>query len=97
MPGDAGLHITIDGARELALAMDKAQQGFDAKEILAVAARNLGLVPFGKKGETVHFAPIRHQDIEGGILPGDRAGLREGGWSYEDSIIVRAKVKQNKE
>jgi hypothetical protein len=97
LPNDAGLHITIDGARQLALAMDKAQHGFDAKEILAVAARNLGLVPIGKKGEKVDFLPIRHQDVEGGMLPGDKALIEEAGWSYQDDVIVRAKVKHNKE
>lgn len=97
LPRERALHITIDGARQLAIAMDKAQQGFDAKEILAVAARNLGLLPIGKKGETVSFSPIRHQDVEGGMLPGDAAQIEEGGWSYQDDVIVRAKVKPNKD
>jgi hypothetical protein len=97
LPRDGALHITIDGARQLAIAMDKAQQGFDAKEILAVAARNLGLVPIGKKGEKVSFSPVRHQDVEGGMLPGDAAQIEEGGWSYQDDVIVRAKVKPNKD
>lgn len=91
------MNVTIDGARQLAIAMDKAQQGFDAKEILAVAARNLGLLPIGKKGEKVRFSPIRHQDIEGGMLPGDPGQIEEGGWSHQDDVIVRAKVKANKE
>jgi hypothetical protein len=97
LPRDSRLHVTIDGARQLAIAMDKAQQGFDAKEILAVTARNLGLVPIGKKGEKVSFAPIRHQDLDGGMLPGDTAQIEEVGWLYQDDVIVRAKVKQNKD
>jgi hypothetical protein len=97
LPDDARLQITIDGARQIALAMDKAQQGFDAKDILAVAARNLGLTPIGKTGEKVSFSPTRHQDIEGGMLPGDPAQVEEGGWSYQDDVIVRAKVKHTKD
>jgi len=79
---DGKLRVTLEGARHLALAFQKAEQGFAPKDILTVTALNLGLSPISKKGETVVFNPLRHQDIEGGLLPGESAVVEEGGWRF---------------
>ncbi len=93
-PTDGRLHVTPEGARHLALAFEKAAQGFTAKDILTVTARNLGLTPIGKLGETVSFNPLRHEDTEGGLVPGDSVRIDEAGWAIGQDALIRAKVKQ---
>jgi hypothetical protein len=93
-PSDGKAHVTIEGARHLALAFEKAAQGFAAKDILHAAARNLGLTPIGKKGEPASYNPLQHEDVEGGMLPGDNAVMEEPGWTLGQDIVVRARVKR---
>lgn len=87
-------HVTITGARYLALAFEKAGQGFAANDILSVTARNLGLKPIGNQGEAANYNPIQHEDMEGGMLPGDAAHIAEPGWALGADVVVRAKVKK---
>lgn len=93
-PMDGKAHVTIEGARHLALAFEKAAQGFAAKDILHATARNLGLTPIGKKGESASYNPLQHEDVEGGMLPGDNAVMEEPGWALGQDIVVRARVKR---
>jgi hypothetical protein len=93
-PPDGKLRVTLDGARHLALAFQKAEQGFAVKDILTVTALNLGLLPIGNKGETVAYNPLQHQDIEGGLLPGEDAIIEESGWAIREEPLIRAKVKR---
>jgi hypothetical protein len=88
-----GLQVTTDGIRQFASAFEKASQGFAAGEILATLAENLGLNPVGKVNESLTYDPIRHQDLEGGLLPGDQAMVNEAGWAYGDCVAIRAKVR----
>lgn len=89
---DGEVHVSIEGARHLVLALEKAAQGFSASEILSVTAQNVGLAPVGKQGERLSYDPLRHEDAEGGMLPGDSARVEEPGWSYRGEVVMRAKV-----
>jgi hypothetical protein len=91
-PGKA--QVTLDGARQLGVAFEKAAQGFSAKDILGVTARNLGLTPVGAKGETVSYNALKHEDLEGGVLPGDNALIEEPGWALGQDVVMRAKVRK---
>jgi hypothetical protein len=93
-PSDGRIHVTPEGARHLALAFEKAAQGFAVKDILTVTARNLGLSPIGKKAEAVSYNPLRHEDVDGGLVPGDAAVIEEGGWAVGQEALIRAKVKR---
>ena len=93
---DGKLHVTLEGARHLALAFEKAAQGFGAADILTVTARNLGLAPIGKKGDVVAYNPLQHQDMEGGLVPGDAAVVEEGGWAFNKDAVIRSKVMRTK-
>jgi hypothetical protein len=95
-PSDGKLCVNLQGARYVALAFEKAGQGFDAKDILAMTARNLGLSPIGKKGETTSYDPLRHDDIEGGLLPGEAVLIEQEGWAIESETVARAKVRKAK-
>jgi len=59
-----------------------------------VTARNLGLLPIGKKGEAVSFNPLQHEDVDGGLVPGAAAVIEEGGWAVRQEALIRAKVKR---
>src|SRR5205085_193934 len=91
---DGRLHVTIEGARHVALALDKATQGFAASELLSVTARNVGLTPIGMDGEMLSYDPLRHEDLEGGLLPGDPVRIERIGWAYGRDVVLRAKVKR---
>ena len=93
---DGRLYVTLEGARHLALAFEKAAQGFGAADILTVTARNLGLAPIGKKGDVVAYNPLQHQDMEGGLVPGDAAVVEEGGWAFNKDAVIRSKVMRTK-
>ena len=93
-PAGGKIHVTIEGARQLALAFEMLAQGLPAKDVLTASTRNLGLTPFEKKGEVVIYNPLHHEDIEGGMLPEDNALVEEPGWSLEQDVVVRAKVKK---
>ncbi len=91
---DGKIAITQNGARHLARALEEANQGFSAKEILTVLARNFGLVAIGKSGDTVIYNPLQHEDMAGGLLPGQPVSIEESGWSINQEIVARAKVKK---
>ncbi len=87
------LHVTEDGARRIAVAFEKAAEGFGAPEVLTMLARNLGMTSVGKKGDVVRFDPLVHEDVKGGMHPGDSVVIHEPGWACGETVVVRAKVK----
>lgn len=89
--------ITLLGAKNLALSMEKANQGFPAKEILTNLAFNLGLIRYGTQPSTrpIAYNPIEHEDTVGGLLPGDIVVALEPGWMYKIEVLIRAKVRRN--
>ena len=93
-PADGKISVTQQGARHVARAFEEAGQGFAAKDILTVLARNLGLVAVGKKDDAVIYNPIQHEDVVGGLLPGQSVLIEEAGWSINQEIVARAKVKR---
>ncbi len=93
-PADGKIYITLQGARYIALAFEKADQGFSVKDILTVTARYLGLSPIGKKGDTVFYDPLQHEDVDGGLLPGASVSILESGWSFNGEAVMRAKIKK---
>jgi hypothetical protein len=91
---DGKICITSQGARYIALAFEKADQDFSAKEILGITARNLGLTAIGKKGDKTIYNPLQHEDIIGGLLPGQTVLIEDEGWTLNQETVVRAKVKK---
>jgi hypothetical protein len=93
-PADGKLCVSLQGARYIALAFEKADQGFPVKDILTITARYLGLSPINKKGDTVLYDPLQHEDIEGGLVPGELVTILESGWAFNEEAVMRAKVKK---
>lgn len=89
------LLVSLEGARHLAVAFDKASEGIPAKDLLQSLARNLGLMPIGEPGRAIPFDPLQHEDVEGGLVPGDVAQVTRCGWYYGDLVVRRALVKPN--
>ena len=88
--------ITWDGAKMLAIAVEKANDGFPAKDVLSCLCFNLGLIRFGNRlDEQIIYSPIEHEDIEGGILPGEPVVAVAAGWMYQERVLIRAKVRRN--
>ena len=88
------LHITRDGLWHLTSAFEKASSGFAAQDVLDTLAENLGLEPIGVVDKVVPYDPICHQDIEGGLLPGESAIVMDRGWQSGETVAIRAKVKR---
>jgi hypothetical protein len=93
---DGKLCINLQGARHIALAFEKVDQGFPPKEILSVTARHLGLTPIGRRNEIVPYEPLKHDDVEGGLVPGDSVLIVDPGLSFNNESVLRAKVKKTK-
>lgn len=91
------LHITMEGARHISLAFEMASHGLPVRDVLTATARNLGLKPVGTKGEATSYDPLRHRDMDGGMLPGDHAVIDEPGWAMGNDLIDRAKVRKGAE
>jgi hypothetical protein len=91
---EEGLQLASEWVRHLASAFENAARGFSATEILTAMANNVGLTSVGTKGELVRYDPIRHEDLDGGLLPGDPAFIKEVGLAHDDTIAIRAKVKR---
>jgi hypothetical protein len=85
-------YLTLTGARYLAVAFEKARQGFDANTVLSMAAKNLGMSPIGTKGEVTCYNPLHHEDAKGGIVPGEMVQINAPGWTFRSSVILRAVV-----
>lgn len=87
-------NITKEGAQIIALAFEMLYRNLPAKDVLTATAKNLGLTQLGKKGETIVFVPRNHEDLDGGMLPGDSAMIEEPGWLFGKDLIARAKVRK---
>jgi hypothetical protein len=93
-PSDGKLCVNLQGARHIALAFEKADQGFGARDILAVTAHNLGLSAIGKKGDEAIYDPLNHEDIESGLVPGEIVLIEQEGWAINQETVARAKVRK---
>lgn len=93
---DGKLCVNLQGARHIALAFEKVDQGFSPKEILSVTARHLGLLNIGRHDEVVPYDPLKHDDTEGGLVPGDTIVILEPGLAFNNEAVLRAKVKKPK-
>ena len=91
---DGNAHVTKEGAYHLSLAFEMVSHGLTAKDVLTATAQNLGLTPLSRKGEAILFNPRNHQDLDGGMLPGDDAVIEEPGWLLGKELIARAKVRR---
>jgi hypothetical protein len=93
---DSKLCINLQGARYIALAFEKIDQGFPPKDILSVTARHLGLTTIGKRDEVVPYDPLKHDDTEGGLVPDDLVLILETGLAFNNDAVLRAKVIKRK-
>lgn len=91
-PSGSG-NLTPQQAKHLGVAVLRARKGKDALLELESAYVNLGGVKFGKEGESVAYDAIVHNDVDGGLIPGDQVTIVRPGIRCGDSGIVKADVK----
>jgi hypothetical protein len=92
--GTEGSYITLEGARRWAFAFDEAVKAGQNVAGLEVLGFNLGLRPLAELGQQTSYAPQSHDDIEGGILPGDPVITLSTGWGFNRKPMVRARVRR---
>jgi hypothetical protein len=80
------------GAELIAHSIEKAGGGASADALLEALALNLGMEPIGGRDDLINFDPSVHEDVEGGLLGGDPAKVRQRGWRLGNKVIRRAKV-----
>lgn len=84
--------LTLDQAKLLAAAVERLRENPGAIGVVEALAANLGLESVGASDGEVRFDPLVHEDMVGGMLPGDRAVIRRPGWKLGDYLILRATV-----
>jgi hypothetical protein len=92
--GAEGSYITLEGARRWAFAFEEAVKSGQNVSGLEVLGFNLGLRPLAELGQQTSYAPQSHDDIEGGILPGDPVITLSTGWGFNRKPVVRARVRR---
>lgn len=91
-----GGQVSELAAMEIALVLRQIDRegNTDVRTALWSAAFNLGIREIGSGGLSVRFDPRLHEDLCGGLLPGDRAVVIWPGWATEDSVLLRAAVEK---
>lgn len=84
--------ISTQGALQIALGLRSAETDVSARDALWSSAFNLGIREIGQVGEIESFEPRQHEDIKGGLLPGDKAQIIHCGWGFGESVLLRAQV-----
>jgi hypothetical protein len=85
--------ISADEAKLLVIAIRRIRDGTDPIMMLEATAANLGMTSVGVVGEIISFDPIRHQDLIGGVRPGEDVALVQKGWMVGSQVIDRAQVR----
>lgn len=85
--------FTLKGARQWALTYEDARLNGHDLTGLTMLAKNCGLSAFETPAESVTFDSAKHLDVKGGLLPGDQAVIVDPGWTFEDTILIRANAK----
>jgi hypothetical protein len=85
--------INLEGAKLMAIAISKADESPNPTALFEATAFNLGMRPIEHEATNVTFDPTRHEDVVGGALRGDAVTVIQSGWTLDDALIQRAKVK----
>ena len=87
-------YITLEGAKRFYLVYEDAEARKENMCYLDMLAYNLGMRKI-EEVRTIHdYAPVFHEDIEGGTLPGELVRVVTSGWKWDHTPIVRAKVRR---
>jgi hypothetical protein len=90
--GDAQM-LTLEGARRWAFAYEETERSGLPLAPLETLGFNLGIRPIVEVGERFEFQPQKHEDADGGMLPGDTAIALTRGWLFDGLPLIRARVR----
>jgi len=91
LAGESG-GLSREQAKLLGIAIMRARKGKDALAELESAFVNLGVARFGREGERVAYDAIIHNDLDGGLLPGDEVLVKRSGFRLGKTVLVKADV-----
>jgi len=94
LTGDKDSELRPDQAKHLGIALMRARKGKDPLVELESAAINLGGVRFGEVGETTSYDATIHNDLDGGLLPGDPVVVVRPGLRYGGANLVKVDVRE---
>jgi hypothetical protein len=87
--------LSPESASILGLALRKSRKGRDAITELESALVNIGVERFEVAGSSAIYDPLVHDDIDGGLLPGDRVIVSASGFRFNGKVIVKAPVTES--
>lgn len=91
----AGMYISPEGARLLVESLEKLEDSrYEPANILKALASNLGLSQTDEPGMILTYDPKKHQDTVGGLLRDQTAIVVRSGWRYNETLLLKTKVKQ---
>jgi hypothetical protein len=86
--------VSVRGALQIALGMRATQNGASPIDAFWSTAFNLGVREFPTKAEIhVSFNPLKHEDMKGGLLRGDKSKILQVGWTFGKLVLLRAQVE----
>jgi hypothetical protein len=94
-------YLSQAGVERFAFGWQKAKAHRHDLEALDLLGKNLGLLRYGEIGAIVKFDPFHHNDLNGGLLPGQDCIIVDQGWSSEPSgflddpvvVLIKADVR----
>ena len=89
-----GVYISPEGARLLVESLEKFEDDrYEPADVFKAVASNLGLSQVDEPGMVVTYDPKKHQDTIGGLLRDQTAVVIRPGWRYNDTLLLKTKVK----
>lgn len=78
-------------AEYFSIALQKWHDNFDCYDILVMLGENLGLKRFGEPLKIVPYDPLIHEDILGGLIPGEFVQIKicGEGWKTQDNKLLK--------
>jgi hypothetical protein len=95
---NTGVYVSPEGARLLVESIEKLEDSrYEATNVIEALASNLGLSKTDEPSTVVMYDPKIHQDIVGGLLKQQTAVVVRSGWRYNETVLLKAKVKPKNE
>ena len=93
-PVPVGKGFDAENAKHWAIVYERAEVDAQPLGYLETLGHNLGLREILTPGAISSFIPRMHEDIDGGLIPGDTVVGVTSGWKLNETPVIRAKVRR---